>query len=143
MKKQGASEKRFRKPLAHRSNSTKVWPNRGEKKTHFKCIIGCVHSFSLSRFIINNLFFPSSAFSKVTHDTSHPPFPSSNRVSRSHSFTPQSHTENILSGILILRGSHTTFTDSICQTGYVSIVMVFVVVSLLGCVFSTILDSVV
>jgi hypothetical protein len=51
-------------------------------------------------------------------DSSHPSLSSSNRVSRPHTFTPQSPTENTLSGILTLRGSCSTSTDSKSQTGF-------------------------
>jgi hypothetical protein len=90
---------------------------------------------------------PVSVFSKVTHDTSHPSLSSSNRVSRTRAFTPQTHTENTLSGILTVRGScSTTSTESYGfdlsdRIWGVSIVMTLVVDCLLGCVYPTILTG--
>jgi hypothetical protein len=55
---------------------------------------------------------------KVTHDVSHPCLSVSNLVSRPHAFTPKTDTVNTLSGNLVVRGSCSTSTDSICQTGF-------------------------
>jgi hypothetical protein len=82
-------------------------------------------------------------FQGYPHNMSYPSFSSSNRVSRSHAFTPQTHTENILSGIFGVRGSSSTSRirvvrhelDCVRSDGFGSSFFP----SLHGCVLSTIL----
>ena len=69
------------------------------------CTVWFALSFSLLQTsdpkVVHTDLHCSSSTALHSNDASHPSLSSSNRVSRSRAFTPQSHTENTLSGIFI------------------------------------------